>query len=262
MYKKNKILIKTIILFQLSLIFNTYARDYSKDVYVYEKKGFYFSNEDENIKKYYFRENKAIKGIDVSKWQGNINWCEVKEAGIDFAMIRDGYGRKFPHQVDGYFHKNVKEAKNNGIKCGIYHYSYASNVEEAIAEAEFCIENIKNYKFEYPIAFDIEERRLRNLGCERLTEICDAFCNKMRQKGYYVTIYTYYYWVKNFLIADRLFGKYDLWLARYNWCPGYLCGIWQYTSGGEIHGIGGRVDCNISYFDYPQIIKELNLNGF
>lgn len=262
MDKKEKFLIVFAVLLQIFLMISVDARDYSKDVYVYDRKGLYFANSKENIKKYYYRLDKGLRGIDVSKWQGDINWQKVKESGISFAMIRDGYGMKFPNQTDRYFHKNVMGAKKNNINCGVYHYSYASNKNEAVAEADFCWETIRGYKFEYPVSFDIEEKRLQCLGRERLTGICEAFCDRMRQRGYYVTIYTYHYWVKDYLIEDRLFSKYDLWLARYNWCPGYTCGMWQHSSEGIVNGIRSRVDLDIAYFDYPRINKELHLNGF
>lgn len=262
MDKKQKFLTVFTVLLQILLMSEVNARDHSQDIYVYEPKGLYFANKSEKLEKYYYRANREIRGIDVSKWQGDIDWRKVKESGISFAMIRDGYGIKSPKQVDTHFHKNMKEAKANGINCGVYHYSYAANRDEAVAEADFCLETIKGYKFEYPVSFDMEEKRFIHLGREKLTEICEAFCDRMRQRGYYVTIYTYYYWIKDYLIADRLFSKYDLWLARYNWTPGYTCGMWQHSSEGTLNGITERVDFDIAYFDYPKINKELHLNGF
>ena len=245
-------------------LFNTYARDYSKDTYVYDSKGFRFFNTEAKMGKYYLKKSKGIKGIDVSKWQKNIDWKKVKESGVEFAMIRDGYGKKFPHQIDEYFHKNIKDAKKNGIKCGVYHYSYATSPDAAIAEAEFCYSNIKGYKLEYPIAFDIEDRKLQHLGKEKLTQICNAFCSFFRKRGYYVTIYTNLKWINNFLFSKTLFKKYDLWFARYyKGCePSYNCGMWQYTSAGKIKGIGASVDFDVSYIDYAQVTRELSLNGF
>ncbi len=241
---------------------NFYARDYSKDVYRYQDDGLYFFNSELSLDRYYPRDC-VRRGIDVSKWQGDIDWEKVREAGIEFAIIRDGYGRKDENQIDKFFHKNIKEAQENGIKCGVYHYSYARNEEEAGLEADFCMENIKPYKLEYPIAFDIEEKSLIPLGREKLTDICCAFCDRIRSKGYYVIIYTNLNWVRNFLVSDILFSTYDLWLARYKVSqPRYSCGAWQQTSSGNVRGINGNVDCDMSYFDYPKIMEELNLNGF
>lgn len=240
-----------------------YCRNYSRDKYEYREDGLHFINSETRVTKYYPRHAVNRKGIDVSKWQGDINWKEVKSSGVEFAIIREGYGRKDPNQLDKKFHKNIREAQLCGIKCGIYHFSYALSEDDARAEAEFCLENIRGYKFEYPLIFDIEVDKNIWLGKRKLTDICMTFCEKMREKGYYVSIYTNLNWVNNFLYSDELFCKYDLWLARYNiWGAGYMCGIWQYTASGAIEGIEGDVDLDLCYFDYPKIIKELRLNGF
>lgn len=242
---------------------NVHSRDYSKDIYSYRKNELKVYNKEDKIYKCYERGNEKKRGIDVSKWQGKVNWELVKQNKVEFAMIREGYGVKSPSQKDSFFAHNVTQAHKNGIGCGVYHYSYADNEYEAEAEAEFCLENINGYKFEYPVVFDIEENKIKDLGKNKITDICKAFCNKIRKKGYYVGIYTNLDWVKNFLNSDNLFSEYDLWLARYNsWGPGYTCGIWQHTSSGRVNGIEGNVDCDICYFDYPRMMKELKLNGF
>ena len=240
------------------------SRDYTKDIYYYDKSGLHFSNKDLGINKFYRRFEVQVKGIDVSKWQGVIDWEKVNNSGIKFAIIRDGYGKKSTKQIDRFFRINMKNVKEQGIPCGVYHYSYASNGYEARAEADFCLENVKLYKLEYPVAFDIEDYKLRYLGKNKLTDICRSFCDRIREKGYYVAIYTNFDWVNHLLYKDALFNKYDLWMARYNnWQAGYTCGIWQYSKCGIINGINPAKTClNIAYFDYPKIIKELNLNGF
>lgn len=241
----------------------SYCRDFSKDKYEYRQDGLYFVNSETDRPRYYPRYKISRNGIDVSKWQGDINWCEVSKSGVEFAIIREGYGKKSPNQLDRHFHKNIREAQSNDIKCGVYHFSYALSEDDARAEASFCLENISDYKFEYPVIFDIEVDKNSILGRKKLTDICMAFCNKMRENGYYVSIYTNLNWVNNFLYSDKLFVSYDLWLARYNvWGAGYVCGIWQYTPSGSVRGIKGNVDLNICYFDYPKMIKELGLNGF
>jgi Lyzozyme M1 (1,4-beta-N-acetylmuramidase) len=100
-----------------------------------------------------------FKGIDVSKWNGTIDWQKVKGSGIDFAIIREGFGVKSPNQIDEKFKYNITGAKNAGISCGAYHYSYAVSVQEAVNEAQFCLENIRGYQLAYPIAFDAEVRQ-------------------------------------------------------------------------------------------------------
>ena len=107
----------------------------------------------------------------------------------------------------------MQKAQENGIYCGVYHYSYAVSVEDAVNEANFCIENIKDYKLEYPVAFDIEDKSMIKLGKRTLTDICTAFCDTLEKAGYYAIIYTNPNWLKNYLYKDELFSKYDLWLA-------------------------------------------------
>lgn len=101
------------------------------------------------------------------------------------------------------------------------------------------------------------------LGKRALTDICKAFCDTLEQNGFYACIYTNPNWLKNYLYADELLSKYDLWLADwYKDKPSYSCGIWQFSDKGSVYGINGNVDMNLSYKNYPQIIKEKGLNGF
>ncbi|MGN1044284.1 MAG: GH25 family lysozyme [Acutalibacteraceae bacterium] len=203
------------------------------------------------------------KGIDVSSWQREINWKKVKEAGIEFAMIREGYGRNEPNQVDKYFHTNIQKAQEQGIYCGVYHYSYAISMDDAVNEANFCIENIKRYKLEYPVAFDIEDKSMIKLGKRTLTDICKAFCDTLEQNGYYAMIYTNKNWLENYLYKDELLPKYDLWIAEWNVDkPSYSCGMWRFSDKGSVYGIDGSVDMNLSYKNYSEIIKNKGLNGF
>lgn len=196
-------------------------------------------------------------GIDVSTWQNNIDWSKVKESGIEFAMIREGYGKRDPSQIDNCFHQNAIEAQKNGIPFGVYHYSYAQSVSDAINEANFCLDNIRPYPLEYPVAFDIEDASMQHLGKRTLTDICKEFCNQIEQAGYYAMIYCNVNWLENYLYKDELLQRYDLWLAHWGVDePKYKCGIWQYTSSGNVRGISGKVDMNISYKDYPSIVKH------
>lgn len=207
--------------------------------------------------------SKMFRGIDVSTWQNNIDWAKVKADGIEFAMIREGYGKSDPNQIDDCFHINAEEAQKNGIPFGVYHFSYAQSVNDAINEANFCLSNINKYRLEYPVAFDIEDSSMQHLGKRTLTDICKAFCNRIEQAGYYAMIYCNVNWLENYLYKDELFSQYDLWLAHWGVeNPKYECGIWQYSDSGKVSGISGNVDMNISYKDYPTIIRENNLNGF
>lgn len=201
-------------------------------------------------------------GIDVSKWNGKIDFQKVKNDGTDFVIIREGYGKKDPKQVDKLFHRNIQEAQKVGLPVGVYHYSYADSVSDAKAEAEFCLENIQGYKIEYPIVLDVEDRTMLSLSNRQRTDICKAFCEGIEKAGYYVMIYCNLNWYKNYLYSEKL-KKYDLWLAQWDVAaPSVECGIWQKTDKGTIDGIIGNVDLNIAYKDYPTIMKIRGLNGF
>ncbi len=201
-------------------------------------------------------------GIDVSKWQGTINWKKVKDEGTEFAIIREGWGKKSPSQVDKQFRANYEGAKNVGIAVGCYHYSYADSISDARLEAEFCLENIKGMQFEYPICFDIEDKEQLKLNTRQRTEIVKAFCEEIEKAGYYAMVYCNLNWLNNYLYRDEIV-RYDLWLAQWNKDePSVPCGIWQKSETGRISGINGNVDIDISYRDYPAIMKERGLNGF
>lgn len=204
-----------------------------------------------------------FKGIDVSKWNGNINWQKVKNSGISFAIIREGYGKKSPSQVDKKFKENIEGAKSAGINTGVYHYSYADSIEDAINEARFCLENISGYQLEYPIVFDFEDKEILKLTNRQRTDICKTFCEEIERNGYYAMIYTSKNWIDNYLYSDELLKRFDLWLAQWGVNKtAYSCGIWQYSETGKIGGINGNVDLNISYKNYPEIMKSKGLNGF
>jgi GH25 family lysozyme M1 (1,4-beta-N-acetylmuramidase) len=203
------------------------------------------------------------KGIDVSKWQGVIDWNKVKAAGIEFAMIRSSFGKENKaKQTDAQFHANMTGAKAAGILCGAYHYSYATTVEEAKQEAAFFLDIIKGYSFDFPVAFDIEDKSQRDLGRDRITDIIVAFCDTVEKAGYYVSVYTNLDWLKNRIDVDRV-KRFDIWLAQWTDKPTYGgdFGMWQYTSDGSVAGIGGRVDMDIAYKDYAALIKNAGLNN-
>lgn len=205
----------------------------------------------------------AIKGIDVSKWNGVIDWGKVKNSGVDFVMIREGYGKKSPTQVDKKFRENITQAQNYGINCGVYHYGYADSTKDAQDEAEFCLENIQNLKLEYPVVFDFEDKETLKLSTRQRTDICMAFLSEIEKNGYYAMIYANKSWLENYLYATEILAKYDLWLAQWGpENPSYNCGIWQYSETGRIDGINGNVDLNFAYKDYPFVMKRDGLNGF
>ena len=202
------------------------------------------------------------KGIDVSKHQGKIDWHRVKNSGVDFAILRAGYG-KYDNQKDERFEENYSNAKNAGIKLGAYHYSYAKSVDDAKKEAEIFLKWISGKQFEYPVAFDVEEKSQSDKGKQFVSDVIRAFCETVEKAGYYVCVYSNKYWLDNY-VDDDCKRKYDTWLAQWSDKATYggNYGIWQYSSQGEIDGISGRVDVDESYKDYSLIIKSNGLNGF
>ena len=155
-----------------------------------------------------------FEGVDVSVYQGNIDWNRAKADGIEFAIMRAGYG-KYVSQKDKYFDQNMKNAKAAGLPCGVYWFSYALTPEDAIKEADACYEVIKNYKLEYPVSFDMETESQMKLPKETVAQIIEAFCGRMESYGYYTTLYTYASFL-NYKVEDRIFDKYDIWVAHYN----------------------------------------------
>ena len=191
------------------------------------------------------------KCIDVSTWNGNIDWNAVVKSGIKYAMIRSSFGVENPNQVDNKFVRNITNAQKAGVKCGIYHYSYAKSAAEAKKEAEFCLKTIKGYKLDLPVAFDIEDSSQTHLGKDTLTSIVIAFCDRIKSAGYRPMLYCNPNWLCNYLHKDKLINKYDIWLA--NWgvsAPSYNCAIWQYSESGSVPGVSGSVDMNWIFKDY------------
>ena len=204
-----------------------------------------------------------FEGVDVSVYQGNIDWNRAKADGIEFAIMRAGYG-KYVSQKDKYFDQNMKNAKAAGLPCGVYWFSYALTPEDAIKEADACYEVIKNYKLEYPVSFDMETESQMKLPKETVAQIIEAFCGRMESYGYYTTLYTYASFL-NYKVDDRIFDKYDIWVAHYNTNkPAFNrnYGLWQYSCTGSVWGITGNVDRDYVYLDYERIIKNAHLNGF
>lgn len=202
-------------------------------------------------------------GIDVSVYQGKVDWQSVKESGVEFAIIRAGYG-KHANQEDRYFDTNMEAAKKFGINCGAYWFSYATTPEDAEKEADAFYEVIKGYKFEYPIFFDYETSAQNALNPSESTAIIHAFCKRMESYGYYVSLCSYVGFL-NYKIESEIFDRYDVWIAHYDvqipWFSRNY-GIWQYSCTGKVPGIDTDVDLNYAYYDYPTIMIEYNLNGF
>lgn len=203
----------------------------------------------------------ATKIIDVSTWQGNIDWSKVKADGVQGAIIRAGFG-KVASQKDRKFERNYTNAKEVGMPIGAYWYSYATSVADAKKEAEVCLSILKGKQFEYPIYYDLEDRSMTGCGKSVLTQIATTFCETLENAGYYVGIYSNPSWLNNYLDYNTI-KRYTLWLAHWGVSePSYECGLWQYSSSGSVSGISGRVDMNWGYQDFPTEIKNGKFNGF
>ena len=196
--------------------------------------------------------NKLL-GVDVSVWQGNINWHAVKADGVDFAILRTGYGRGGENQIDSTFYQNLQGAKAARLKVGVYHYSYAENIEDAKTEAQFCLSIIGGAQLDLPIYFDIEDSSIANRhDANTRTQMCIAFCSEIEKAGYWAGVYANKNWFTNLLNYDELKSRYTLWLAHYGIDnPSLDCDIWQYCSDGKVNGINGNADMNYMYRDLP-----------
>ena len=205
-----------------------------------------------------FETSSGILGIDVSEYQGNINWSHVKADGVKFAILRAGIS----HRVDNQFANNYAGCKSNGVPVGAYWYSKATTVTDAKQEAQDFLAALKGKTFEYPVYMDLEEQSQFALGKEKCSELVDAFLTVLEQAGYFVGLYCSTYYLTNY-ITDSIRKCYAVWVAQYNDSCTYSgnYGIWQ-SGVGTIYGIDGDCDIDHGYIDYSTIIKQAGLNGF
>lgn len=205
------------------------------------------------------------KGIDVSQWQGAIDWNKVAAAGIDFAIIRSLRGSL---KVDPYFETNFKGARKNGIAIGIYKYSYAATVDFAKAEAEAVIKLLAGRKIEAKIWFDIEDDCQKNLDKKLLYNIIKIFLDTIKAAGYDAGIYCNTYWYTTVLTDDIRKLTKNWWLAQWTNWNGITQGKpdkgeigWQYSNEGCIDGITGNVDLDYYYGSWDDISESSSLNN-
>ena len=197
----------------------------------------------------------GILGIDVSKWNGTIDWQKVKNAGVSYAIIRTGYrGSSIGALIeDPKFRYNIQGAINAGIKVGVYFFTQAINEIEAVEEASMVINQIRGYKITYPVFIDVESSggRADSLSVGARTKIINAFCQTIRNSGYTAGIYANKTWLNQKINVSALSG-YKIWLAQYNTAPTYSgrYDMWQYSEKGRINGISTNVDLNLSYMNY------------
>ncbi len=198
-------------------------------------------------------------GIDVSRWQGQIDWRKVKESGVDFAMIRIGF-----RDTDGLYEDptasyNLKEAEKYGISAGVYFYSNAQNETQAIEEADWVLEHISPYRIAYPVVMDVEIGSASSLGAAERTAIAFAFLDHIRKGGYEPMLYVPLdeFEDPSLWKAEEILANYLVWIASYD-APSYPeaqfpqgqyeYAMWQYSNTGSVDGIAGAVDRNVAYF--------------
>lgn len=206
----------------------------------------------------------SIRGLDVSEFQGVIDWEQVKAAGYQFAMLRAGYGFG---TLDAQFQRNAAECNRIGLPIGIYWFCYAVSPETAVQEADGCIRAISSYRLDYPVCYDIEQATVNYaaqngviLTASLATQFVRSFCSRAEALGYYAMFYSNRNFLNTYFPAD-LSDRYALWYAYYNSrFDGTNCGIWQYTDQGTVPGITGAVDLDEGFVDYPTVIREAGLN--
>ena len=210
-----------------------------------------------------------MKGIDVSSHQGLIDWAKVKAAGIEFAIVRAGYGQ-YSTQVDAKAHQNIFGALGAGLHVGAYWFSYATTPEEAKAEADLCADTIEKYKgqLDFPVYFDYEydsEIYSKQKGItptQALREsLAKAFCEEIEARGWRAGVYTNLDYLRTRWRKEAL-NAWELWLADYTGGPDIECGMQQTGSTGRVDGISGNVDTDTAFADYPALIKSDGWNGY
>ncbi|MEG3029897.1 MAG: GH25 family lysozyme, partial [Oscillospiraceae bacterium] len=202
-------------------------------------------------------ESRMTKGIDVSKYQPNIDWNAVKASGVEYAIIRVGYRGYGSGTLveDPLFKQHIKGATAAGLKVGVYFFSQAITAQEAVDEASMALQLVQGYNLAYPIYFDTEYvgdgARADGLSSFHRTVLARGFCETVRNSGYKGGVYASKSWFYNQLIYEDI-EKYDIWVAHYNTSTDFRhrYDMWQYTGRGSCPGISGSVDLNIAYKSY------------
>lgn len=205
----------------------------------------------------YCLRTESYSGVDVSAFQGSIDWEKVKASGIDYAIIRlgyRGYGKAGKLVEDEYAQKNLKGATDVGLPIGVYFFSQALNTEEVEEEVDFLLEILGDYKLDMPIVFDWEyisaEARTANMDARTLTDCALRFCELISEKGYTPMVYFNWYQSEHYYYLSEL-EEYPFWLALYQdrMTFPWKVEMWQYTCEGKVPGIYGNVDINV-YMPY------------
>lgn len=202
-------------------------------------------------------------GIDVSRYQGQINWPAVAAAGKQFAIVRIGATDRTGVYVDPYFLRNVNGAHAAGLKVGAYYYTTAKSEEAVINELDTFLGTLQGLKLEYPVFVDVEDNSLPAVGKAKLTQLTRFAMDILYQHGWYAGYYTYTSFANNYIDTASL-AAYPLWIADYRGYVGYKGSytMWQYSSTGSVGGINGNVDLDYSYTNFlPEIMKG-GFNGY
>lgn len=228
------------------------------DKNTYQEAGFAY---EEPVMKYFANGAKAsFLGVDISKDNGTVDFKKLKKDGVDFVMVRLGHrGYESGNVVlDEEYFDNIQLANEAGLAVGVYFESQAITVEEALEEAEFVVTNLIEMRVTYPVVFDLglvanDSSRIENIPKTQLTEITNAFCNRVKEVGYKPMVYGDKYWLLRKIDLTML-GDYDIWLSQSGQLPDYpyQFAMWQYTNTGSVSGISGDVNMNISFIDYTQ----------
>lgn len=198
-----------------------------------------------------------MKGIDISKHNGKIDFQKVKESGIEFAILRCGYGKDLS-QKDSMFEEYYRECRKVGIKVGTYLYSYCTEPNNAILEADNALRFIEGKEFEMGVYYDMEDKKCLSMGRINITRACQLFCDKIREAGYKSGIYANLNWFNNYIDINKVNNN-IIWLAQWSnyHTENFKIDMWQFTSNGQINGINGRVDLNEAFF----IPESNNINN-
>lgn len=199
-----------------------------------------------------------LKGIDVSGYQGEIDFEKVRESGVEFVIVKAGYATSTVPTWE----RNFANAKKSGLMVGAYWYSYAKTIEEGVAEARAFIAALKGKKLDFPVYLDLEERAQFDKGKEFCTALVKAFCGELQSAGYYVGVYSTTYFYTKF-VEESVREAYPAWIADYRDKCYYTgtYGIWQYGVG-KVPGVQYDCDLDEGYEDYSKYIIENGLNGY
>ncbi len=214
-----------------------------------------------NIMKYYVDGKlTSYVGVDISEEQDYVDFVKLKKAGINFVMLRVGARRYSTGQIieDDYFKDNIKRATDAGLEVGVYFFSQAITEAEAEEEANFVLESVKGYDLEYPIVYQMsyisnDSSRIDSLTVDEKTQIAEKFLETIKGAGYVPMVYGTKEWLIKKVDLSRL-NEYDIWLSQPGDLPDYpyKFSIWQYATNGNIDGISGNVNLNISFIDYSE----------